>query len=134
MPNPRILLVDDEADIIETTRFSLEQEGFDVDTASDGLEGLQKARAILPDLVVLDVMMPKENGYRVSKLIREDQAAGKIKKRMPIILLTARNLEGDPEREKMFLEFSQCDLMMYKPFEMDDLVKKIRDLLNQPVK
>ena len=129
MSKPRILLVDDEADIVETVRFALDMEGYEVLTASDGLEGLEKARKEQPDLILLDVMMPKENGYRVSQMIREDEKAGKIPKRIPIILLTARNLEGDPEREKMFMNFSQADIMMYKPFEMDDLMKRVREML-----
>jgi DNA-binding response OmpR family regulator len=129
MAKPRILIVDDEPDIVETVRFSLEQEGFEVSTAADGEQGLESARRLQPDLIVLDVMMPKENGYRVAHQLREDQAAGKLAKRPAIILLTARNLQADPEREKMFVEFSQADLMLYKPFEMDDLVQRVRSLL-----
>jgi CheY-like chemotaxis protein len=74
-------------------------------------------------------MMPKENGYRVSRRIREAEKYGKFSKRIPIILLTARNLKADPEREQHFLDFSQADCMMYKPFEMDDLIAKVRELL-----
>lgn len=129
MSKPKILLVDDEADLLETVRFSLEKEGFDVATASDGDEGFKKVQQIRPDLVVLDVMMPKENGYRVSQKIREEEKAGRLTKRTPIILLTARNLSGDPDREKMFMNFSQADLMMYKPFEMDELIGRVRGLL-----
>jgi two-component system, OmpR family, alkaline phosphatase synthesis response regulator PhoP len=130
MEKKKILLVDDEPDIVETIRFSLEQEGYEIVTAADGMEALDRARQIVPDLMVLDVMMPKENGYRVARTIREDEKAGRISKRIPIVLLTARNLEGDPEREKMFMEFSQADAMMYKPFEMDDLVQKIKQCLS----
>ncbi len=129
MSKPRILLVDDEADIVETIRFALDMEGYDVLTASNGLEGLEKARKELPDLILMDVMMPKENGYRVSQMIRQDEKEGKIAKRIPIILLTARNLEDDPEREKMFMNFSQADSVVYKPFEMDDLLKHVREIL-----
>ena len=131
MGKQKILLVDDESNIVETIQFSLEQEGYDVMTAADGVEALTKARENQLDLMVLDVMMPKENGYRVSQKIREDEKAGRLPKRTPIILLTARNLEGDPDREKMFMDFAQADVMMYKPFEMDDLLKHIHALLNQ---
>lgn len=131
MKKPRILLVDDDPDIIETIRFSLEQEGYDVITATDGVEALGRARQSEPDLIVLDVMMPKENGYRVSRLIREDERAGIFSKRIPIILLTARNLHGDPERERTFLDFTQADVMMYKPFEIDDLLQRIHGLLQR---
>lgn len=129
MPKPHILIADDEPDIIETVRFGLEQEGFQISTAGDGEQALDCARRLQPDLIVLDVMMPKENGYRVAHRLREDHAAGKLGKRPVIILLTARNLQGDPERERMFVEFSQADLMMYKPFDIDDLVKRVRGLL-----
>ena len=93
------------------------------------MEALDRARQIEPDLIVLDVMMPKENGYRIARMIREDEESGRISKRIRIILLTARNLEGDPDREKTFIEFSHADEMMYKPFEMDDLLGRIRGLL-----
>ena len=127
----RILVVDDEPDILETIQFRLEQEGFQVLTASDGLQGLGAVKAHDPDLVILDVMMPGENGYRVAKMIRADEEAGKSNRRVPIILLTARDLSSDPEREKMFMNFSQADLMIYKPFEMDDLVARIAELLGR---
>jgi len=131
MDKPKILLVDDDPDIIEAVRFSLDQEGYEIITAADGMEALEKARKIKPDLIVLDVMMPKENGYRVCGMIREDEKAGKFSKRTPIILLTARNLQNDPEREKMFMDFSKADVMMYKPFEMDDLLKQVHELLKR---
>jgi CheY-like chemotaxis protein len=127
----RILIVDDEADMVETVRFRLEQEGYEILTAADGLQALATARAAQPDLMVLDVMMPGENGYRVAHLLREDEAAGRIQKRIRIILLTARDLRGDPEREQTFMEFSQADLMLYKPFDLEQLVARIQELLEQ---
>ena len=129
MPKPKVLVVDDEPDIITSIQFCLEQEGYEVLTAADGAKALKTVRNIEPDLIVLDVMMPKENGYRVSRRIREAEKYGKFSKRIPIILLTARNLKADPERERHFLDFSQADLMIYKPFEMDELIEKIRGLL-----
>ena len=129
MDKPTILLVDDDPDIIETVRFSLEQEGYAVITAADGVEALTRAQEIEPDLMVLDVMMPKENGYRVARMIREDEAAGRISKKIPIVLLTARDLQGEPDRERMFMEFSGADAVIYKPFEMDDLVQLINRYL-----
>lgn len=131
MNKSRILVVDDDPDILETIRFSLEAVGYDVTTAVDGEEGLNRAKLIKPDLIVLDVMMPKVNGYRVSQMIKEGGGSGNPSKRPSVILLTARNLEGDPDREKMFMNFSQADVMMYKPFEMDDLLKQISELLKR---
>ena len=129
MNKPKVLLVDDDPDIVETIQFSLEQEGFEVLTAGDGVEGLARARQEKPDLIILDVMMPKENGYRVARMIRDDERVGKTIRRTPIILLTARNLSGDPDREKTFMEFSQADMMIYKPFDMDELMRQIHDML-----
>lgn len=129
MSNKKILIVDDEPDIVETIKFGLEQEGFEVLTAYDGHEALDKVGDQMPDLVVLDVMLPKENGYRVSRFIKEAIKVGKISKDIVILLLTARRLDNDPEREKFFMEFSSADQMMYKPFEMDELVKNINTLL-----
>ncbi len=131
MKQSKILVVDDDPDLIETIRFRLDQEGYEVITVSNGLEALGAVRESQPDLVILDVMMPKENGYRVSKIIKEDGQAGRLSKKIAVILLTARNLKGDPGREKMFMEFSQADDMIYKPFEMDDLLKRTRELLSQ---
>ena len=129
MEQKTILVVDDDPDITETIRFNLEQEGYQVLTAGDGASALGTVRLSNPDLIVLDVMMPKENGYRVAKIIKEDQEAGRLTKKIPIILLTARNLKDDPEREKMFMGFSHADMVIYKPFKTKDLLKRIHDLL-----
>ncbi len=131
MNKSKILVVEDDPDILETIRFSLEAEGYDVTTAVDGEDGLNRAKQVRPDLMVLDVMMPKVNGYRVSQMIKEEGGSGNPSKRPSVILLTARNLKGDPDREKMFMDFSHADVMMYKPFEMDDLVKQINELLKR---
>ncbi len=126
----KILIVDNEPDILAGIQFHFEQEGHEVHTAVNGWEALGAVRAIEPDLVVMDVMMPKENGYRVCKMIKEDIASGRISKTIPIVILTARNLKTDPGREKMFDEFSQADAVLYKPFDLDELSLKVRGLLN----
>lgn len=128
----KILVVDDEPDLLATLQYRLRQEGWDVIVAKNGLEGLGAMRAKEPDLVILDVMLPGENGYRVAKMIREDEELGVYPQRTPILLLTARDLSSDPDREKMFLEFSQADRMMYKPFDMVELLSEVRALL-EPV-
>lgn len=131
MNKGKVLIVDDEADILLSTRFQFEQEGYEVSTAINGWEALGAIRAIEPDLVILDVMMPKENGYRVSKMVKEDIASGNILKNIPIIILTARKLDTDPERENIFEEFSQADTVIYKPFDLDALVKEAEALLEK---
>ncbi|MFQ5348962.1 MAG: PleD family two-component system response regulator [Thermoanaerobaculia bacterium] len=134
MQPKRILVVDDEPDVVETIEVCLALEGYEVLTAANGIDGLNLALTQRPDLVLLDVMMPGENGYRVARAIRESEETAGVVEPVPIILLTARDLSSDPEREQTFLDFSQADLMMYKPFEMDDLVARISGFLgNQEV-
>ena len=123
-----ILIVDDEPDILAVLQFRVEQEGFEVRVARDGVAALAQVRESPPDLILLDVMLPGENGYRISKQIREDEEKGELP-HIPIILLTARDLSSDPEREKMFLEFSAADLMLYKPFDMPELLGHVNRLL-----
>ena len=129
MSSATILVADDEPDVVESLRFRLQQEGWEVVTAIDGLEALGTARSARPDLVLLDVMMPRENGYRISRMLREDEARGVYSEGLRIVLLTARNLAFEPERERIFLEFSGADLMLYKPFDLEELVERIGDLL-----
>jgi len=134
MLKKRVLVVDDESDVVETIKFSLEQEGFEVLTAYDGYEALDAVRVEEPDLLVLDVMLPKENGYRVSRFIKEDVKSGKLSKNIAVLLLTGRRLDNDSEREATFMDFSQADLMMYKPFDIDELIKNIHGLLSSSTK
>jgi len=129
--NLTILVVDDEEDILASIQFNLEIEGYKVITATDGLEALERARAEMPDLVVMDVMMPVENGYRVARTLKEDYEAGRLGRRIPVILVTARNLDADPEREKMFMDFSGADAMIYKPFAMEDLIARIQSMIGE---
>jgi CheY-like chemotaxis protein len=125
----KILVADDEPDVLESLKFRLLLEGYEVATAADGLEALGAARSGQPDLVLLDVMMPRENGYRIARLLREDEARGVYPEGLRIVLLTARNLASDPDRERIFLEFSRADLMLYKPFDLELLVEQIARLL-----
>ena len=127
----RVLVVDDEPDISETIKFCLEQEGYEVRTASNGYEALGMARAWQPRLVLLDVMLPGENGYRVSRLIKEDSERGTMRE-TAVLLVTARKLD-DPEREQTFAEFSRADGVIYKPFDLDHLIETVRRLVEVPV-
>lgn len=131
MKKGRILVVDDEPDILETVQRALELEGYEVFTAVNGLEGLGAVRVHKPDLVLLDVMLPGENGYRVARAIREDEERGVYEKPIPIVLVTARDLSADPEREQIFMEFSKADHVLYKPFEFDDLFHLVSTLIQE---
>ena len=125
-----ILVVDDDPDIRETICFNLEQEGYAVISAENGWEALGAVRASEPDLVILDVILPEENGYRVCQFIKSDIKKGVYSKNVIIILLTALELSDARGAEKLS-DLSEPDYIMYKPFEMVELIKKVRDLLEQ---
>src|SRR6201999_1323018 len=82
----KILVVDDEPDVLEMVTYNLQQAGFQTETAIDGAEALRKARSAEPDLIVLDLMLPEMDGLEVCKLLRRDTKTNSI----PIIMLTAR--------------------------------------------
>ena len=114
----RILIVDDEADLVSVLRMGLEIEGFDVLSASDGEDGLRRARDDRPDLVVLDLMLPKMDGYKVCRALKFDERY----KTLPIFILSARS--GDQDR-RLALDMG-ADAFVTKPYDMADLVAKIR--------
>lgn len=120
---PRILLVDDEPSLVKIVSRRLEAEGFEVCTAIDGEEALRQVVAQNPQLIILDVMLPKFNGYDVCKKIKADTRYQKI----PILLFTARVQERD---EKIGFE-SGADAYLRKPFRAPELLEKIRGLLEQ---
>jgi DNA-binding response OmpR family regulator len=127
----RILIVDDKVDIVETLSFCFAQEGYHVLTAFDGHEALEVARREDPDLIVLDVMLPGENGYQIARFLREDWQEGKLAKRPKILLLTARTV-SDPKREAFLMTWSGADAFMYKPFDLEELVCRIKEMLPEP--
>jgi len=119
----KILLVDDEQDMVYAVKMQLEAEGFSVLTAKDGQEGLDKARKENPDLVILDLMLPKIDGYKVCRMLKFDEKYKKI----PIIIYTARAQAVD---EKLGYEVG-ADAYMTKPFDPKKLLAKINELLNR---
>lgn len=121
----KILVVDDEPSIRESMAEMLQLHGYEVDTAVDGFDAIDVAERFHPDMLVLDVTMPRENGYRVSRALksRTDRPAPRI------LIVTARRTDDDAEREALFLEFSMADGIMYKPFHLADLLDRIRHLL-----
>ena len=118
---PRILVVDDEADLVAVLRFGLQVEGFEVIEAGDGEEGLRRAREDKPELMVLDLMLPKLDGYKVCRALKFDERY----RNMPIFILSARSGEAD---RKLALEMG-ADAFVTKPYEIHDLVAKIRERL-----
>ncbi|MBU8870802.1 MAG: response regulator [Gemmatimonadales bacterium] len=125
--NIRILVVDDEPDILETLELSLGRRGFEVTTAIDGLEGLEKAKRLPPDFMILDVMLPGCNGYEVSRMLKEWMDNDPEAKSFPIMLLTARKVDSR-DREKFIATWSRADACMYKPFELNEVVSTIHEL------
>ncbi len=123
----RILIVDDEPDILETLEYSLSRKGYEVATALDGLEGLDKAKRFPPDFMILDVMLPGCNGYEVSRMLKEWMENDPEAKPFPIMLLTARKVDSH-DREKFIATWSRADACLYKPFELDDVVNTISEL------
>jgi two-component system phosphate regulon response regulator PhoB len=118
---PKILVVDDEPDAVELIEFNLKGAGYDVVTAPDGEEALKKARAILPDLIILDVMLPEVDGMEVCKILRRDQRTSGV----PIIMLTAKAAEID---RVLGLELGADDYVT-KPFSPRELVLRVKRLL-----
>jgi len=124
MDKKRILIVDDEEDILNVLKFRLEANNYEVLSASDGQEGLNKARSEKPDLVILDLMLPKLDGYKVCRMLKFDEAY----KNMPVIIFTARAQKQD---EELGMQMG-ADAYIAKPFEPEALLGKIKELLKQP--
>lgn len=123
MDKKRILLVDDEESLVELVTVRLKTLDYEVIPAYDGHEALEKARREKPDLIILDLMLPKMDGYKVCAMLKHDPRYMKI----PIILFTARAQESD---EKLGYE---CGANAYitKPFEHQELIGKIKELLKE---
>ena len=119
----RILVVDDEIDALELIGFNLKASGYDVITAEDGEDALEKARKFSPDLVLLDIMLPVIEGWEVCKLLRRDPATA----RLPIIMLTAKASEID---RVLGLELGADDYVT-KPFSPRELILRIKNLLKR---
>lgn len=116
----RILLIEDEASIAESVAYSLRSEGFRVEIACDGLAGLSSLRAFSPDLVILDLMLPKLNGLDLCRTVRKES-------NVPIIMLTAKTEEVD---RIVGLELGADDYVA-KPFSMRELIARVRAVLRR---
>ncbi|GFN37156.1 response regulator YycF [Tepidimicrobium xylanilyticum] len=111
----KILLVEDEKAIAEIVKFNLEKEGFSVDLAFDGEEAIEKVHSLLPELILLDIMLPKKDGFQVLKEIRKDY-------KIPILMLTAKEEEVD---KVLGLELGADDYIT-KPFSMRELIARVK--------
>ncbi len=123
----RILVVDDEPNVAELVTRSLEVAGYVVRSARDGEHAVRTLGVFAPHLLVLDVIMPGENGYRLSRAIKSNARQGRAAPK--VLLLTGRRLDDDPERERIFIEFSLADDLLYKPFEIAELQRRVASLI-----
>ncbi|MDD5136970.1 MAG: response regulator [Candidatus Omnitrophica bacterium] len=117
----RILVIEDEHDLLLFMKMRLESNGYEVIEAVDGKEGLEKAHRENPDLILLDLMLPKIDGYWVCNLLKHDKRYAKI----PIIVVTAKSGAANMKLAK------ECgaDAYVAKPFEIEGLLAKIKHLL-----
>jgi len=118
-----VLLVDDEPDLLESLAIRFKASGYNVLTAIDGLDALQKARTLSPNLIILDLMLPKMDGYKVARLLKFDNRYSHI----PILILSARGQDLDKEMGKN----AGADDYMVKPFDSVDLISRVKRLLSQ---
>lgn len=117
----RILIADDEQNIVISLEFLMKREGFEVLIASDGEEAIRRVRADQPDLVLLDVMMPKKSGFEVCQEIKADPALAAVR----ILMLTAKGRDTEVAKGLAL----GADAYMTKPFSTKELVEKVRGLL-----
>jgi len=117
----KILIVDDEEDIAFSVARRLTASGYEAICAEDGAEGLRRAQTESPDLIILDLMLPKMDGYKVCRLLKFDERY----KRIPIIMLSARSQENDITLGRE----TGADHYMTKPFDSGELLEKIAELL-----
>src|ERR1700757_5247734 len=118
-----VLLIEDDRDIVELVRYNLEREGFQVAAATDGASGLAQIRKTPPDILLLDLMLPKLSGLDICKEIRRDTSLN----RLPILMLTARGEEAD---RVVGLEMGADDYVT-KPFSPRELVARVKALLRR---
>jgi two-component system alkaline phosphatase synthesis response regulator PhoP len=117
----KILLIDDEVGLLKVYRDYFQFKGYEVITAEDGEQGLRMARQEKPDLIILDVMLPKLDGFNVCRLLKFDENHREI----PIIMLTARGTE----RDRAIGNETGADVYLVKPIELEVLAKTVEDLL-----
>jgi DNA-binding response OmpR family regulator len=117
----KVLIVDDEPNIVISVEFLMRREGFEVLVARDGEEGLARIQADRPDLVVLDVMMPKLDGFEVCKAVRADPTLAGVR----ILMLTAKGRAAEISKGLSL----GADAYIPKPFATRELVAKVKELL-----
>ncbi len=123
MDKTKALIVDDEPDIVESIKFRLEIENINCLTAYDGEEALAKAKSENPDIILLDVMLPKINGYKIARMLKFDDNY----KNIPIIMLTARTQMKDIKLGRE----TGADEYVTKPFDMEALTEMVKKYIRK---
>ena len=123
MQNKKILVCDDEPQLVDLLKVRLEANNYNVITAIDGFEAIEKARNNNPDLIILDLMLPKLNGYKVCRMLKFDDKY----KHIPIIMFTARASQEDKKTGRE----TGADAYITKPFEPKLLLDKIKELIKK---
>lgn len=118
----KVLLIEDDVDMSEAVRLRLESNGYEVLVAHDGLEGFDMARAQKPDLIILDVMLPKMDGFTVCRMLKYDEAY----KSIPVIMFTARVQKTDIQHGTEV----GANAYVTKPFKAEELLSQINSLIN----
>jgi DNA-binding response OmpR family regulator len=121
MEKKKILVVDDQVDLVKTIQFALELEQYKVLVSYNGEDALNQARKENPDLILLDIMLPKLDGYKVCRLLKFDEKY----KHIPILMMTAKTQEKD----KLIGKETGANEYITKPFDMDELMQKIETYL-----
>jgi DNA-binding response OmpR family regulator len=116
----KILVVEDDRNLLDTLKYNLRKEGYNVVAAVDGAEALDVARREKPDLIILDIMLPKLSGFEVCRILRKEMT-------IPILMLTAKTEEVD---KIVGLEIGADDYMT-KPFSMRELLARLRAVLRR---
>jgi CheY-like chemotaxis protein len=124
MPNEKILLVDDEPDLVTTVQFFLESNEYQVVTAANGEEAIQKTVAEKPDLILMDIMMPKMDGLTACRILKSNENT----KNIPIIMVTAKGNREDVAQAAR----AKANSYIMKPFNLITLVDKIHEVFNHP--
>lgn len=122
-PRANILIIDDESDLVELLKYNLAKEGYNIEFAFNGFDGLKIAELTRPDIIILDIMLPDINGFEVCKRLKSNQALSRI----PIIFLSAKQEEID---KILGFEAGGEDYMI-KPFSVNELLARIRAIIRR---
>lgn len=121
---PRVLLVDDDREILDAVQYAMENEDYEVHIARDGNQGIAIAESVMPDLIIVDMMMPKRSGFLVLEKLTQT-----YDRPLRAIMVTAN--EG--ERHRAYAKLLGASDYLIKPFAMEQLLEAARRLLNEPI-